>query len=397
MNGLPLDLWIRYRTALNHGGSIFWRSVRKNLHWILNGLSWHIGNGRQVRIGLDPFAGITDESYRLPEQLVIKLQSRGYGRLANIRCASGSSLHYWLSSRDLGLSSLEVVYWNRYLDILHRHGIRLTNNDDVLVWDGAPDGNITAKSLYTHLIMDHTYPKEVGWKHSIWKWNIAPKIKFFWWLVLHHSILTWDNLVKKGFSGPGMCALCTDNSEDINHLFVFCRYTKYIWSYLVHTFNFAWAWDDLPVCENFDNWTRMQPKKLHFPILVCWIIWKARNGIIFDHIRRSARSIIYHITQLYGLYPDKEIMKKRQLQTTTLQEIHTQHFGTFDGAAQCGNCSGGGTLTLLDGRIIHFKVGLGAGTNSRVELLSLWALLWLAKRLNCDEIQVLGDSQAIID
>jgi len=42
-------------------------------------------------------------------------------------------------------------------------------------------------------------------------------------------------------------------------------------------------------------------------------------------------------------------------------------------------------------------VGLGRGTNNKAELLSLWTLLWIAKRLACTELQVLGDSQAIID
>jgi len=42
-------------------------------------------------------------------------------------------------------------------------------------------------------------------------------------------------------------------------------------------------------------------------------------------------------------------------------------------------------------------VGLGNGTNNRAELLSLWTLLWIAKRLECTELQVLGDSLTIID
>ena len=75
----------------------------------------------------------------------------------------------------------------------------------------------------------------------------------------------------------------------------------------------------------------------------------------------------------------------------------TQNQGTFDGAAQTGICGGGGTIILLDGRIYHFMAGLGRGTNNRAELLSLWTLLWTAKRLNCNEIRILGDSQAIID
>jgi len=62
-----------------------------------------------------------------------------------------------------------------------------------------------------------------------------------------------------------------------------------------------------------------------------------------------------------------------------------------------GRCGGGGTITLLDGRIYHFKVGLGDGTNFREELLSFWTLLWLAKRLNCEVFQAFGDSLGIID
>ena len=42
-------------------------------------------------------------------------------------------------------------------------------------------------------------------------------------------------------------------------------------------------------------------------------------------------------------------------------------------------------------------MGLGAGTNTRAELLSLWALMWLANRLQVEELQVLGDSLAVID
>jgi len=233
----------------------------------------------------------------------------------------------------------------------------------------------------------------LGWHSSIWSWNLAPKIKCFWWLVIQRSILTWDNLVKRGFCGPGICALCSDDSEDIDHLFVFCRYTKHIWTSLVHNYNFALAWGDLPLSENYANSIHNQPRRLHFPILVCWILWKARNKIIFDHIQISANTILYQIIHLFGQYPEKEIKIKRHIQVTTPHTMHLQNIGTFDGAAQSGRCGGGGNITFHEGRIYHFKVGLGAGTNNRAELLSLWALLWLAKRLDCDEMLVLGDSQ----
>jgi len=78
-------------------------------------------------------------------------------------------------------------------------------------------------------------------------------------------------------------------------------------------------------------------------------------------------------------------------------ETILQNTGTFDGAAQLGICGGGGTIYLPDGHMYHYKVGLGSGTNNRAELLSLWSLLWLAKRLGCTELKVYGDSKAIID
>ena len=44
----------------------------------------------------------------------------------------------------------------------------------------------------------------------------------------------------------------------------------------------------------------------------------------------------------------------------------------------------------------HFWLGMGAGTNTKAELVALWALLRLARELNIDHISILGDSMAII-
>jgi len=204
-------------------------------------------------------------------------------------------------------------------------------------------------------------------------------------------------LVKRGFSGPGICVLCSDNEENIDHIFVFCRYTKYIWSRLVHVYSYAQDWGDLPLTNNFEVWAQKQPRRTHLPILVSWILWKARNSAIFEQTRHSATTILNWIIQLYSYYPKKEFKKKRIPHNIPSYEITHQNIGTFDGVEQRGNCGGGGTITLHDGRVLHYKVGLGTGTNNRVELLSLWTLLWLAKRLLCEDIQVFGDSMAIID
>jgi hypothetical protein len=68
---------------------------------------------------------------------------------------------------------------------------------------------------------------------SLWSklWNLKhwPKITLFLWLVAHSSILTWDNLSKRGFVGPSMCLLCGEAEETMEHLLNSCHYTAQLW------------------------------------------------------------------------------------------------------------------------------------------------------------------------
>jgi len=106
--------------------------------------------------------------------------------------------------------------------------------------------------------------------------------------------------------------------------------------------------------------------------------------------------IIRWIIQLFSSYPGKSFKRtRRALIGPPL--IGTRNVGTFDGAAQNGKCGGGGTLRIAGGKNYIFKIGLGEGTNNRAELLSLWALIWLAIHVECRDVTILGDSKAIID
>ena len=45
------------------------------------------------------------------------------------------------------------------------------------------------------------------------------------WLDLNKHILTWENRMKRGFIGFGICNLCWIESKMIGHLFIYCSYT----------------------------------------------------------------------------------------------------------------------------------------------------------------------------
>ena len=45
----------------------------------------------------------------------------------------------------------------------------------------------------------------------------------------HQSILTNENLQKRGIDGPSWCTLCYQQVETSKHLFLDCKYAKEVW------------------------------------------------------------------------------------------------------------------------------------------------------------------------
>jgi ribonuclease HI len=72
--------------------------------------------------------------------------------------------------------------------------------------------------------------------------------------------------------------------------------------------------------------------------------------------------------------------------------------GYFDGvASSSGLQSGvGGLLKISDNTLYKWTFNTRPGSNNRVELLGVWAILLLATRLHISELKVVGDSKIII-
>jgi ribonuclease HI len=73
--------------------------------------------------------------------------------------------------------------------------------------------------------------------------------------------------------------------------------------------------------------------------------------------------------------------------------------GWFDGASQQNSehSGAGGVIKIREHTFYKWMINCGAGTNTRDELLGVWALLTLASPLFIYEINVLGDSRIVID
>lgn len=57
----------------------------------------------------------------------------------------------------------------------------------------------------------------------------------------------------------------------------------------------------------------------------------------------------------------------------------------------------GVVLFINQSHYVHIRYASGGGANNRVEFVSLWTLLEVAKRKDLRKLQVLGDSKLVID
>jgi hypothetical protein len=85
--------------------------------------------------------------------------------------------------------------------------------------------------------------------------------------LLEQKLLTWDNLVKRGFLGPSMCALCGVEGENAKHLFVDCVFTKDIWLNILKQIKCTYIWEGRQVNDCYLNWIKKRKILKNFQVL----------------------------------------------------------------------------------------------------------------------------------
>jgi len=79
------------------------------------------------------------------------------------------------------------------------------------------------------------------------------KIKLFIWLVHQRKILTWENLLEKGFIGPSKCYLCGSQEEMMDHLLKLCPFTSNVWDWVASIIRHSDR-DSLSISNTLKNW-----------------------------------------------------------------------------------------------------------------------------------------------
>jgi hypothetical protein len=146
----------------------------------------------------------------------------------------------------------------------------------------------------------------------LWKTKIPMKVRIFLWLMVKCSVLTKDNLMRKGWTGDPHCHFC-NKTESIDHLLFSCALAKLVWQVILCAFQLVRPPEN--TADLFGNWIKSFPKDQRHLVMcgasaVCWVLWKTRNDVCFNRAVVSDPTIT--IYRLCNFLNNWAILQKNQ-------------------------------------------------------------------------------------
>lgn len=273
-------------------GTQIWKLCSKSRKFFNQHLYRVPGNDKRINIwndrimGNDPL-GENEAIMDIREWLL----QAGKTRLYDI--SSWDSKGEWAGWDINGIPDWLIPQKNQLIDLLegsspeHRH-IRDS-------WAWGMTGTYTTAAGYKALQSPRNSSHAPTFWKSFWENLSLPKVNFFFWTLVHNTLLTGDNLEKRNIAGPHRCELCRCHSETAQHLFLGCKFSKEAWDFALFGLQIP-AFPQNTVADLFASWNNIYPhsipsksfwKKIWtaIPKFVCWQIWLARNDQIFNKNR----------------------------------------------------------------------------------------------------------------
>lgn len=108
---------------------------------------------------------------------------------------------------------------------------------DFWAWNYERSGIYSVKSAY-RLLYNRKFENTLAqapsssidevWK-CIWKLNVPPKVKVFWWRVIHEFLPARYILWKRHIEPVAVCEVCGASEESIDHVLIQCTVAKEFW------------------------------------------------------------------------------------------------------------------------------------------------------------------------
>eukprot|EP00253_Pinus_taeda_P009477 PITA_09477 len=204
-------------------GSPIWNLAKRNHNIIQDHSFWEIRNGNTAFFWEDAWQQLPRLTTPNLENYKREVQTTGNYTVNQYWSQEINEQEWrtWNPPNSLSFTA-ESAQIRSLLSTLNKRKIRSSSPSDQLKWGMKGNGSYTLKEARMQL-EQHEQGEILPWSTKVWDSLFWPKIKTFLLLLMRGKTLTWDNLRKKGFSGPSICPMCRKEEETINHLFNSCN------------------------------------------------------------------------------------------------------------------------------------------------------------------------------
>lgn len=189
----------------------------------------------------------------------------------------------WISDIEgaltVGVIVEYLLIWDLLLDIeLH------PEVEDSHIWKLSLSGQYSAESAYEGFFFGSTH---FGPWERIWKTWAPAKWKIFLWLVAYDRCWTADRLACHELPHLARCALCDQESENVNNLLVSCVFTRQFWFSILRQVGLH-SLSPQPTDNSFDEWwerasnavSGMVKEGLNSLIILgAWTLWNHKKSL----------------------------------------------------------------------------------------------------------------------
>jgi hypothetical protein len=180
-----------------------------------------------------------------------------------------------------------LLQFDRLYDLLE--GVQLSAQPDTFTW------RFTAVLLHSICIWCHVHRIVIASAKHIWKTSAPPKVKFFFWLVMHGRCWTADRRFRHGLQDSNACIFCDQGAETMNHILLGCPFSREVWEAWLRKLHLQYivVVQDEPAIPWWLRSRKALPKQLRSGFdslffLIGWSIWKERNAKTFDGVSTLA-------------------------------------------------------------------------------------------------------------
>ncbi|OMO55679.1 reverse transcriptase [Corchorus capsularis] len=303
-----------------------WQSLLEGRNFIKEHLVWQVGDGKQVQIWHDnwiPEVGMLN----IPEDM---LQDRP----EQVSELIEPSQKQWnLTEIDDLISPVErKAICSIPLGIVER--------TDKRIWPFTKTGQYSVKSGYYKLknfdgciqigqkaSTSHLIDRKI-WKF-MWSINCPPKIKVFLWRCVRNVIPTLWGLYRRGCHLNGVCGICGQEVETVEHLLLTCDWTRGVWFSIcglmidkqsITSFD-VWLWN---LCNSLQESLDEAMPMISMIAFTCWIIWKSRCEVLLNHNVLSPDSTVIRIRKAVSEFLFIQLLHQKNLQNDNNEENQEQ-------------------------------------------------------------------------